>query len=638
MKKKVAFLLCCLLNLNATSVSADANEAGKAFAQSMNDSKLKNMASQVDPNTVPGYQGTNVKETQYFNEGLNIENIAQEKAATDPTAQFINEGRQTRPTFNLDPRTDPLFKRQDEIGEKAHLLSDTYTGCVELPVGEEDKTITGYQYCNVTGKQDLETFECQNKLITSCTGTPKVRADSITISANKSQPHRIIDFDGGVKFISPSNGVDYCGYQTVTATFDAGPTTAELNFSITVNNQPLVGAVLINGIRIHSRYQLGDILINDDHDYGWSAAHCLNSGNFSGFAVNKNYNINHLIRPGSNIISIISYGGGGKAITELTLHDSRTCTESSQNSFTCPAGKSHLGGTLVDRVCTEGPQTRIINGYSVYKDCWAWTDRYSKPGNPYFVKDALCSQIEAQGCGQIQATCQTTNGQFCTSELLTYSCSSTTAARTVNLCGAQLVCPDGGCTSDIGQSYEPATDDFKQAAASLAVAGEIADNFDTETLNVFSGKGLECQNKNMGMSNCCKDSGWLSGLTSCDSEEKELGLAKEAGQTRYIGSYDRGTWPDKREYKAYCAYPSKLSRIIIEQGRNQLGLGFGSAKSPNCSGLTIQQLEMVNFDRLDLSEFYSDVMAKAGNGPNTDNLANDLKNKLMLKFPQSGGQ
>jgi conjugal transfer mating pair stabilization protein TraN len=50
-----------------------------------------------------------------------------------------------------------------------------------------------------------------------------------------------------------------------------------------------------------------------------------------------------------------------------------------------------------------------------------------------------------------------------------------------------------------------------------------------------------------------------------------------------------------------------LGRIINEQGRPQIGKGWGSAETPDCSGFTLEQLKQLKFDQMDLSEFISTV-------------------------------
>lgn len=116
---------------------------------------------------------------------------------------------------------------------------------------------------------------------------------------------------------------------------------------------------------------------------------------------------------------------------------------------------------------------------------------------------------------------------------------------------------------------------------------------------------------------------------------------KEASRVHYVGNYcsqDSIFGCLSRKY-VYCTYPSKLSRIIIEQGKSQLGQSFGSSKNPDCRGFTLQELESLNFDAMDLSEFYSDVMSNAANGstPNSSGVAQDIQDKLKARYPQIDG-
>jgi conjugal transfer mating pair stabilization protein TraN len=57
-----------------------------------------------------------------------------------------------------------------------------------------------------------------------------------------------------------------------------------------------------------------------------------------------------------------------------------------------------------------------------------------------------------------------------------------------------------------------------------------------------------------------------------------------------------------------CCFNSALARIIQEQGRLQLGKGWGSARAPDCSGFTVSQLQQLDFGRMDLSEFYASIV------------------------------
>ena len=58
---------------------------------------------------------------------------------------------------------------------------------------------------------------------------------------------------------------------------------------------------------------------------------------------------------------------------------------------------------------------------------------------------------------------------------------------------------------------------------------------------------------------------------------------------------------------SYCCFSSKLVRIIQEQGRPQLGIGWGTPKNPDCRGFTPEELQQINFEKIDFSEYYSDI-------------------------------
>ena len=99
----------------------------------------------------------------------------------------------------------------------------------------------------------------------------------------------------------------------------------------------------------------------------------------------------------------------------------------------------------------------------------------------------------------------------------------------------------------------------------------------------------------------------------CSQKEKELGKAKENGTATYVGQYedDCALGICVKKSKVYCVFPTKLARIIQEQGRQkQLGRHFGSAKHPDCSGITAEELQQIDFSQIDFKEFYEDIAKK----------------------------
>ncbi len=100
--------------------------------------------------------------------------------------------------------------------------------------------------------------------------------------------------------------------------------------------------------------------------------------------------------------------------------------------------------------------------------------------------------------------------------------------------------------------------------------------------------------------------GLLIGLGNCSASERELAEERNAGNTHYLGRYcSKRTFFGVciRRSRAWCVFGSKLGRILQQQGRAQLGIGWSS-----CRGLTVAEVEGIDFARLDLSEFTQDLM------------------------------
>lgn len=102
---------------------------------------------------------------------------------------------------------------------------------------------------------------------------------------------------------------------------------------------------------------------------------------------------------------------------------------------------------------------------------------------------------------------------------------------------------------------------------------------------------------------------------SCDEEEGRLAMQEGARLCRPVGTYCSscirvlGRCVSCITYTTNkCCFNSVLARIINEQGRLQIGKGWGTARSPDCSGFTIAQLQRLDFARMDLTEFYASIV------------------------------
>ena len=170
-------------------------------------------------------------------------------------------------------------------------------------------------------------------------------------------------------------------------------------------------------------------------------------------------------------------------------------------------------------------------------------------------------------------------------------------------CGSVRYCVGAGC-----ETVQPRSNTgFANAATRLNMAVELGGGkFDREDMRFFKGTRRACTIRLFGLANCCRNDGLLEGLAGCSASERELARERHDGNTRYLGKRCA-----KRSFfgacirreKVWCTFGSKLGRILQEQGRSQLGIDWGS-----CRGLTVAEIEGIDFDRLDLSEFTGNML------------------------------
>lgn len=59
------------------------------------------------------------------------------------------------------------------------------------------------------------------------------------------------------------------------------------------------------------------------------------------------------------------------------------------------------------------------------------------------------------------------------------------------------------------------------------------------------------------------------------------------------------------ESRSYCCFKSILAKIINREGRKQLGLSLET-----CEGITVEQLQKLDFSKIDMTEFQNSVVPK----------------------------
>ena len=153
-------------------------------------------------------------------------------------------------------------------------------------------------------------------------------------------------------------------------------------------------------------------------------------------------------------------------------------------------------------VCVEGPATRDISGFPVYRDCWRTTSEYSCLSQN---STDDCQPLRDRGCSQVGSSCVETNPQgACMVFEQTWQCRvAFGTTSTVTNCGSQQFCIDGQCF-DTSHAPDP---DFARAVTGLEVQREAGRYLDPNTLEIFKGYDNRCRKKLFGLVNCCKGGG-----------------------------------------------------------------------------------------------------------------------------------
>ncbi|OAN58944.1 conjugal transfer protein TraN [Sphingobium sp. TCM1] len=118
-------------------------------------------------------------------------------------------------------------------------------------------------------------------------------------------------------------------------------------------------------------------------------------------------------------------------------------------------------------------------------------------------------------------------------------------------------------------------------------------------------------------------------LQGCDQQDMETGMLRGSGMCHEVGTYcsSRILGICIQKARGHCCFNTKLGRIIQEQGRPQLAafnsLGWGTPEHPYCRGFSAEEFQALDFSRMVLSEYYSDIEARA-----QSDIQIDMKEKI----------
>ena len=530
---------------------------------------------------IPGYT-TSPAESGYYggvtSSGVDMTSPGSAAMNSSEAGKAITESIHNTPPDNKPSLDAPIIAEGLAMKDKAETITGGgFDGCVDQPAS----------FTEITTHQCLR----DTKIEQYCTRTATIVGDWKETTEIKTYTLTAFSFSRSGKQIvfsvaAPEAGVIHSASLNVTTQnylWNSRVSFMNTTFNLTWNNTIALGGA--TGMTLTS----GQVL---------SGTSCSGNGSCTGSL--------------DDIIFKELTGGNTRFTLTLVMQvKSREWEPRVEWSESCPFSKAE--GAMTGSQCVEpgGVRTVVVEGktYSIHQDCWKWQDTYLTQTETEgtcgeYMKDSACTVTRSQ--------CADTVDGFCVSQLVTYSCERKKEGNG-QICGGEFFCKDGSCA----QGQTGTSNMFGQAVSALAAvaaAGEDVAELNGENVRAFTGEGKSCKKFAAGFNNCCKDSGGGEdvGLSSCCSDEKALGKAKEKKLTVYVGEYCSkkvlGVCLEKK--RGYCQFDSKLARIVQEQGRrDQLGVGFGSGKSPDCRGITVDELQRLDFGVMNFSDFYSDLDA-----------------------------
>ncbi len=598
---KSFFLSLLLVFLISFSASADSwknlNQGDKTAAD-----LLKNMdAAKAKAGPNPSF-GKTSKEAS-FSAG-ELKNKARSLSKTDPSGSMVVESKAARDHFTIDPQKDPLFVSSTKILETPlTAIGGGETKLVESSVQEKDETLT----CEEAGEDSLE--HCTRDLI--------VRVKKIKVRK---------EWRGAIKLYD---------------LWHEGRSTGYCN---------ALKAPLLHAVK-HFWYEPKKIPLFHDITMAYKA--CAHEGLTRGFVIKSQAGLPKgsayslpLMIPLEKIVNVVIEsnlrtkgwfeeikleGWSNESavvwrntifspVIKITYEEDSYQVLPDEGASSCGFLENKVDQALchyVSKACTQGPQVRTIEGIPISRECWQETFTYACE----HPSKNDCGPLRARGCAQIHSSCKQKVGSTCVVFAQIYQCKGRTNIRHQITGGQTPFCLDGNCRD---QSYE-SNDEMMASIAQLSLFKDMQGKLNS----IFEGKAHQCSKYILSFKDCCGSGkkGWGTklGLASCNKQAKELHKKRQEGLCHYVGTYCAKRLPPPantciKKKSTYCCFGSKLLKAFHEQGRKQIGVGWGKPDNPHCRGFTLEQIQKIDFSKLDLREAFEDLMKSFKKGKNKSNI------------------
>ena len=326
----------------------------------------------------------------------------------------------------------------------------------------------------------------------------------------------------------------------------------------------------------------------------------------------------------SRVNIIDKYGRAGQPVRLIRLsykHDTYQSEEDGKESWSV---LNPIDEELVEkhncyetkRVCLDSGE-KHFDELIVNRPCWKEQISYHCITQPEdgckHLKDQHCTLQQGSVCQEYSAPSK----KLCLRWKHSYKCLVNDEVMSSGIEGSNIFCMNGGCFNpQLGRNT-----DLNEAVSKMEIMREMAskENFiGGEPPKVFPGNAKGCNKNLAGFRDCCQTRGWgiSLNLAGCSAEDEELAMKRGKRLCHYVGTYCAEKMPITgiciRKKSVYCCFQSKLSRIFHEQGRPQLGRGWGDPQDPDCKPFTVDELTRMDFSRMDLSEIFADVFNRVG--------------------------
>jgi len=576
--------LCAVL-LMAEPVAAQqmtieqARAEGKAMAQDKrNDSSLV-PSSDAQAAAVPGYTGPSQPQTTYYDDPDKLVADAQAMKSADQTYRVTTDADRTRPTFsNAEILATTNRATTVENDPSAYLAGEAYDStsgaCTPLPPGSG--TAGSYEAtCNFGTKVDETAPVCRTPLVVDATpGTDKYVYTCENWSTSAAQGN--------------DNRTRRC---------------------VPAFNAPVQSGVCRERSRQTTFYDI-----------------C------------RQGNPRFCTEPDVEEGEIITYECDSPAVSRpYTVENVGQVISERRDETACNAATAGQTCEVASETCVDpDPTTRIVNGVAVTRACWNWERTYSCHR---FSQANDCADLERnRKCTFLRDECldDPQDGPCKVSQKI-YQCPTPDSSAPNDkqyICGNDVYCINGDCEPIVRE----ASTEFRDALVGLHALDQAGKEFDETNFRVFTGTRESCHKPVFGLVNCC--AGKVSGavpvaagaaalaggpaaiaafatpflvLFACSQDEMKLDIKDRMGLCHNLGTYCSssflGICSTKRT--AYCCFESKLSRVLQEQGRPQLGKPWGTAKKETCQGFTVDEFARLDLSVMDFTEVYADFLDAA---------------------------